>query len=939
MEGGIKNHPGMVLYGHPPRWHKFDSSVHTDSSLTHYHAKKSTEVQAAQRLSRDDPPAGGTPAEHVARMQGMARGLQERASFGASLTLIKQAMMSEKVPSASLMQSLNTLVHSAPDRARALLRGVRETLGDDKFDALWRRVGEKHGADVLHAGWNPPTRAPANAEDQGSRAPASAGGDAPAASEPDDGASRGSPETPRHEHLDQIPWDRFVLADSNVNAKTVNKRRGEIKAAAYAGDLMALSLMTFGSNSYGKQSAKLAETAMAAVREGNRPVLDGWKAAIAAGKAPSKQQVKAVDLLPPADRDALVAEAAGSDDAEAMSAVMRLHRPPSQSGPKEGDTKVENGVTYRLEGGRWHRVDTAGADLASASHEEIEAAGGKGADSLVGAPRFYFNDLPGLDGIGKDRLFWAGGKLHGEGLSAEQMATAQQAINRRLQESLVPTARRPVDDPSPTAGQSSAPAPNPGGPHHLEGGGRFWTAEVNGSVLVTHQGRAGSKGAVTARHFASPAAAQAGLAKREEAMRSKGMSPAAESSPAPDASWAAPVLGTGPSDDEDRTVDIAGQDVSFSWRVVDASDLAPSTGNSDNQFRDRSRAASADQVQSIAGNLKFRMLADSPVMDYGAPVLASDGKTIIGGNGRTLAIQAAYDQGAGGGYKRDLLRRAAQFGLSAEQVSAMQSPVLIRVLDQEVDVRQAAIASNEGGGARMSSLEQAAVDGERLGTLDGLVVDEAGDFNNRGNLPFIRRFLGTMPANQRNSFVTGDGLLSQEGIQRLRNAILFRAYGKTEVLERMVESADTGQRNILTALTRMAPVVAKAKSAVQGGSLHDLDISADIVSATATLMKIRSEGIFGSVSEYLDQGSLFGDDDGVSPAARIILRHFDAHLRSSRAIADFLWDYYDAVERLGDPRQGSLMGDLDVPSREQLLEGVNGNESEAESNDDQGRLF
>ena len=88
------------------------------------------------------------------------------------------------------------------------------------------------------------------------------------------------------------------------------------------------------------------------------------------------------------------------------------------------------------------------------------------------------------------------------------------------------------------------------------------------------------------------------------------------------------------------------------------------------------------------------------------------------------------------------------YGLGADAanpaaVAKMKAPVLVRLLQQDVDIKQAAIASNEGGGARMSALEQARVDGERLGDLSDFEADEEGNFNTRANLPFIRRFLGT----------------------------------------------------------------------------------------------------------------------------------------------------------------------------------------------------
>jgi hypothetical protein len=385
-------------------------------------------------------------------------------------------------------------------------------------------------------------------------------------------------------------------------------------------------------------------------------------------------------------------------------------------------------------------------------------------------------------------------------------------------------------------------------------------------------------------------------------------------------------------DDDDQFLDIDGKDVPFEYRLVEADSLGASKGKADNQYRDRTRAASDEQVGSIANNLKFRMLSGSPVMDYGAPVLAMDGETIIAGNGRTLAIQRAYGSGKAQAYKDDLSRKAHRYGLSKDAAAGMKEPVLVRVLSKDVDVRQAAIASNEGGGARMSNLEQAKVDGERLGDLSGFSTNDAGEFNTPANMPFIRQFLGAMPASQRGAFLAADGRLSQEGINRVRNAILYRAYGDSDTLARQVESADAVQRNVLNALVSVAPIVAQAKQDAKIGRIHDLDISADIVAATATLAKIKEERKFGSVDEYLSQAGLFGDE--ISDEAQLILRHFGEHLRSAKAISEFLAGYYDAVNRLGDPNQMDIFDDAPTPKKTDLLRNSHGTRHE-----EQAQLF
>ena len=74
-KGSIKDHPGFVLYGNPPRWHKFDPGKHTDAGQTHYHAKKQLEVKAAQQIASEGSHGhdGASPEDHVAKMKSLAK--------------------------------------------------------------------------------------------------------------------------------------------------------------------------------------------------------------------------------------------------------------------------------------------------------------------------------------------------------------------------------------------------------------------------------------------------------------------------------------------------------------------------------------------------------------------------------------------------------------------------------------------------------------------------------------------------------------------------------------------------------------------------------------------------------------------------------------------------------------------------------------------------
>ena len=371
-------------------------------------------------------------------------------------------------------------------------------------------------------------------------------------------------------------------------------------------------------------------------------------------------------------------------------------------------------------------------------------------------------------------------------------------------------------------------------------------------------------------------------------------------------------------------------------QLMEADELAPSVAGTDNQYRDRSRAASQMQVNHIAQNLEPELLGDSKEVGTGAPTLANDGRTIIGGNGRVMGLAQAYANGNGEGYRQYLMDNAEQFGLNRDEIARMNKPVLVRQLDESVDIAKAAVASNEGGGLGMSALEQARADADRLPDFGHFIADDGGELNTAANRGFIRDFVGAMPHTVRAQMVDADGRLSQDGVRRLRNALLYRAYGNSPTLSRMVESTDQGARNLVNALVQAAPKIAQARDNIQAGNMHNADIAEEVVQAAEKLNQIREQG--GSVADYLAQQGLFGEE--MNAVSRELLAFFEEHKRSGKAIATLLRNYYDALAAQGNPNQADVFGEQPAPDKQQLLERtINDYEQEHGRSTDDRQLF
>ena len=361
----------------------------------------------------------------------------------------------------------------------------------------------------------------------------------------------------------------------------------------------------------------------------------------------------------------------------------------------------------------------------------------------------------------------------------------------------------------------------------------------------------------------------------------------------------------------------------FQYEVVDASTLTPTQQKDENQFRDRDRASSQAQINNIARNLDPRKLASSPTMDVGAPLLALDGKTIIAGNGRTMAIRQAYQEGGADGYRQFLQDNSAQFGIDPAQLSEMENPVLVRRLTSPVDIAQVAINSNEQGGMRMSDLEQAKVDARRLPRMDNFVANDDGDINSVDNQYFIGQFIKNQPENVRNELLDSRGNLSQTGLQRIRNAMLYEAYGDSQTLSRLIENTDQGAKNVLNALTSIAPKVAQTQQGIDNGKLSsDVNISKDVIQAVEKYNQLNAQGF--KISDYLAQEDFVGD---LSPEAREILTIFDENRRSGKRIAQVLGAYLDQAQMQGNLSQASMFGDVEFDKLGSLQQAKNADDT------------
>jgi len=363
-----------------------------------------------------------------------------------------------------------------------------------------------------------------------------------------------------------------------------------------------------------------------------------------------------------------------------------------------------------------------------------------------------------------------------------------------------------------------------------------------------------------------------------------------------------------------RAFDNDGNAYDLEYRVVEMDELIPSNTRdlkanpaypSELQPRDRSREASREQITTIANKLIPERLAESSTISDGSPIVGSD-MVVESGNGRTLALQVAYDSvpQKATEYKNYLVNNASKYGISPEAVNGLKQPVLVRVNQSGTDRVAFTKKANESNLASMSVLEQAKTDASKLSSdiLQVLDPNTAGDIN----IEFIRDFVNeVVPANERGAIVTAEGQLTAVGLKRIENAVVAKAIDAPEgqrAISNMLDSVEESSKNLGKAIVGASPTIVSMRGMIEQGIRKPLDISGDIGVVTSKLLDLKAKNT--KLDEYYAQGSLF--DDGLTLTQNYLMQVFDNYKNSSKKLEVFIKDYYSKVDESGDPRQTTL---------------------------------
>lgn len=372
-----------------------------------------------------------------------------------------------------------------------------------------------------------------------------------------------------------------------------------------------------------------------------------------------------------------------------------------------------------------------------------------------------------------------------------------------------------------------------------------------------------------------------------------------------------------------------GKEFKVSYKIVPAETLIASNtadfGKNENypaklQPRDRDRVSMKEQVDDIARNLSPEDLAESRSVNQGAPLVNQD-NVVENGNGRTMAITRAYTtdgdayKASSQKYKQYLMEHAEEYGYTREEVEAMQNPVLVRQRDASSDSLQDSIIHSTEGGMKMSASQQAKVDAEKISpkTLSLYDYDGTGDLTKRSNNDFAVSALNEIAdKSERDVVFNKDGTPSKAGIERVKSALAAYAYGDNSLLERISESTDTEDQNIVKAFSAAAPQVAAIKAKLNKGDVSkDYDLPKLLSDVLDFYFKCKNDG--KSIKFALNETSLFGDNQSIASISGKNLARFIAdNIRRPKAISDALVRMTKYIDGANEPGaalfSGSKMG-------------------------------
>lgn len=321
------------------------------------------------------------------------------------------------------------------------------------------------------------------------------------------------------------------------------------------------------------------------------------------------------------------------------------------------------------------------------------------------------------------------------------------------------------------------------------------------------------------------------------------------------------------------------------------------------------------KVKGHASPLKPQhFVNDNPTAASGPPIVTSDGIT-LGGNSRIMSLALAYDQHSDQAqrYKNVLRRKAKQFGLKSEDLKDMKKPVLVRVLQDDVqDLSRASRIYNQDFTQGLDPKAEAVSRGRMLSDESRTRLGTEME-----NHETLRQFLDSSKSADFMAGLKRDGVLEETQLAKFTNKEtgLLNSDGKNFV-ESVLRGAVVDSYDVLD----MAPPSALAKldkalpALIQANNRgSDWSLNIPVRDGLRIAGKARSESI--PVKQFLNQGQLVETVPGLDDKrTRILAEAFGAKPGEGSGVRSFKssCEQYAKLSAMSGDGQSLLPG-LSVP--------------------------
>lgn len=273
----------------------------------------------------------------------------------------------------------------------------------------------------------------------------------------------------------------------------------------------------------------------------------------------------------------------------------------------------------------------------------------------------------------------------------------------------------------------------------------------------------------------------------------------------------------------------------------------------------------------------------------------------IAGNGRVAGLTEAYRRGTASQYRAELREDAASLGIDPAVIDGMKAPILVRVMPSDRVRADIGDISNTSGNLSMNAVETAANDVNRI-NFDKIVFNDNGEADVDTVIGFVRQ----MPIAEQGALIDTNGQPTRAAHERFANALFKKAYGDDELVRLSAQAVDPEIRNVIAALSRVAPKMARLEG------LGDLDIRGLVKQAAQVVVNAHRQGV--SLAKFAAQGDITMDPD-----VRVIVECFAQNARSVKEMARVLEIAADFAYSEGTKDDVDMFGSVERATRQDVL--------------------